>query len=94
MDVTYGYDLDGKVTRTVELNSYSYTYSYEARGRFEKITDALTGQLQYQYYLQRGVESDEALQLGEHCRPEVHLQSPRLDYAARPAQGHERHSGV
>jgi RHS repeat-associated protein len=51
MDVTYGYDLDGKVTRTtVELNSYSYTYSYDARGRFEKITDALTGQLQYQYY--------------------------------------------
>jgi RHS repeat-associated protein len=50
MDVTYGYDLDGKVTRTtVELNSYSHTYSYDARGRLDVISDGLTGLWQFQY---------------------------------------------
>ena len=50
-DVAYYYDLDGKVTRmTVVANAYDYTYSYDARGRLEKITDTLTGALKFQYY--------------------------------------------
>jgi YD repeat-containing protein len=51
-DVNYDYDLDGKVTRlTVTGNGYDYTFTYDARGRFQNIvpTGATAPFFQYSY---------------------------------------------
>jgi RHS repeat-associated protein len=51
-DVNYDYDLDGKPTRLYVTGAgYDYTFSYDARGRFEKIvpTGATTPYFQYSY---------------------------------------------